>query len=130
MWLSVFSISIGAALGAILRWVLSERLNHVFPFLPPGTLTANLVGGYLIGVALMVFASLPNLSVEWRLFVITGFLGALTTFSTFSAEMFGLIQSGRLGWAFTGIVTHVAGSLFMTALGIATVVLIKQLKGF
>ena len=87
MWLSVFSISIGAALGAILRWVLSERLNHVFPFLPPGTLTANLVGGYLIGVALMVFASLPNLSVEWRLFVITGFLGALTTFSTFSRSV-------------------------------------------
>lgn len=129
MWLSVFAISLGAALGALLRWTLGERFNALFPFLPPGTLIANLLGGYLIGVAIMVFANLPNLSPEWRLFVITGFLGALTTFSTFSAEMLGLIQSDRIGWAFMGIFTHVAGSLVMTVLGMATIMLIKQLKG-
>ncbi len=117
---SLFAISLGAALGAILRWLLSIGLNGLFPTLPPGTLAANLVGGYLIGVALTFFAQQPQLPPEWRLFVITGFLGGLTTFSTFSAEVTHLLQAGRLGWAGVVIATHVLGSLAMTLLGMAS----------
>ena len=89
MWLYVLAISGGAALGANARWLLGLWLNALFPALPLGTLAANLLGGWLIGLALGVFAWLPALAPEWRLFLVTGFLGALTTFSTFSAEMFG-----------------------------------------
>ena len=117
---SLFANSLGAALGAILRWLLSIGLNGLFPTLPPGTLVANLVGGYLIGVALAFFAQQPHLPPEWRLFVITGFLGGLTTFSTFSAEVTTLLQAGRLGWAGAAIATHVLGSLAMTLLGMAS----------
>ncbi len=117
---SLFAISLGAALGAILRWLLSIGLNGLFPTLPPGTLVANLVGGYLIGLALAFFAQQPHLPPEWRLFVITGFLGGLTTFSTFSAEVTTLLQAGRLGWAGAVIATHVLGSLAMTLLGMAS----------
>jgi CrcB protein len=117
---SLFAISLGAALGAILRWLLSIGLNGLFPTLPPGTLVANLVGGYLIGLALAFFAQQPHLPPEWRLFVITGFLGGLTTFSTFSAEVTTLLQAGRLGWAGAVIATHVLGSLVMTLLGMAS----------
>ena len=84
---AVAVISLGAAAGAVLRWLLGTWLNALLPSLPPGTLAANLVGGYLIGVALAVFAQHPGLAPEWRLLVITGFLGGLTTFSTFSAEV-------------------------------------------
>ena len=117
---SLFAISVGASLGAILRWLLSIGLNGLFPTLPPGTLVANLVGGYLIGLALTFFAQQPHLPPEWRLFVITGFLGGLTTFSTFSAEVTTLLQAGRLGWAGAVIATHVLGSLAMTLLGMAS----------
>ena len=91
------------------------------PALPLGTLAANLIGGYLIGVALAVFTALPDLSPQWRLFVITGFLGGLTTFSTFSAEVVIQLQQGRPGWALATTFAHLAGSLALTALGIATV---------
>jgi len=84
---SVLAISIGASLGALLRWALANRLNGLFPFLPPGTLLANLVGGYVIGIAMAYFATRHVLPLEWRLFVVTGFCGGLTTFSTFSAEV-------------------------------------------
>ncbi len=84
MILSIVAISLGAALGALLRWVLSVRLNALFPFVPPGTLAANLIGGYLIGLAVGFFALHPEVPVQWRLFIVTGFLGGLTTFSTFS----------------------------------------------
>ncbi|MDE2343914.1 MAG: fluoride efflux transporter CrcB [Betaproteobacteria bacterium] len=126
MWKPILAISIGAALGALLRWQLGARLNTLLPSLPPGTLVANLVGGYIIGFAVAFFAETPNLSPEWRLFIITGFCGGLTTFSTFSAEVVTLLQEGRLAWAMTGIATHVTGSLAMTLAGIATWHLLKS----
>lgn len=128
MWKSIFAISIGAALGALLRWQLGAKLNNFFPSLPPGTLTANLVGGYIIGIAIAFFAQAPTLAPEWRLLIITGFCGGLTTFSTFSAEVTTLLQSGRPIWAMISIATHVMGSLAMTLAGLATWSLIKQLQ--
>jgi CrcB protein len=116
----ILAICLGASLGALSRWALSLGLNHVFPALPPGTLIANLVGGYLIGVAMAVFAQTPNLPPEWKLFIVTGFLGGLTTFSTFSAEVVSALQNGRLGWAAATVATHVLGSLAMTLAGLAT----------
>ena len=127
MWLSVFSLGSGAVLGALLRWQLGARLNQLFPHLPPGTLVANLLGGYLAGIAVAIFAAQPQLSPEWKLFVITGFLGALTTFSSFSLEMVALMQQGRLAWALIGIASHVAGTLLMTLVGIGSVQLVRQL---
>lgn len=127
MWLSVVSISVGASLGALLRWQLGARLNGVLPLLPAGTLSANLLGGYLAGLAVAIFALLPQLSPEWRLFVITGFLGALTTFSSFSLEMVALLQQERFGWALAGISAHLFGTLLMTVAGIGTVQLLRHL---
>jgi len=118
---AILPISLGAALGAVLRWLLSTRLNSLFPALPPGTLVANLVGGYLVGVAISYFALHVDLPPQWRLLVITGFLGGLTTFSTFSAEVVTQLQQGNLFWAFSTIAAHVLGSLAMTFLGMATV---------
>lgn len=118
---SILSISAGASLGALLRWLLAGRFNPFHPFLPPGTLLANLIGGYFIGVAVALFATMPDLSPQWRLFVVTGFLGGLTTFSTFSAEVVTQLQQGRPGWALTTALVHMAGSFALTALGIASV---------
>ena len=118
---SVLSICAGASIGALLRWFLAGRFNPMFPALPLGTLAANLVGGYLIGVAVAFFAEMPQLPPEWRLFVITGFLGGLTTFSTFSAEVVTQLQHGHNAWALATAATHVVGSLVLTLLGIATV---------
>jgi fluoride exporter len=118
---SLLAIGVGAALGAILRFYLAVWLNALFPQVPPGTLAANLVGGYLVGVAIAFFIGHPGVPPEWRLFVITGFLGGLTTFSTFSAEVTALLQGGRLLWAMIAIAAHVIGSLVMTLLGFATV---------
>ncbi len=120
MWTSVLAIGIGAALGAVLRWGLSVWLNGLLPNLPPGTLAANLIGGYLIGVALVFFTQQVHLPPEWRLFVITGFLGGLTTFSTFSAEVMRLLQDGRLAWAGAAMAAHLAGSLLATWAGMLT----------
>lgn len=117
---SVIAISLGASLGAVLRWLLGSALNALFPAIPPGTLLANLLGGYLIGLALAFFSANAGLAPEWRLFIITGFLGGLTTFSTFSAEVSTLIQQGRLTWAGLAISAHVLGSLLMTLLGLFT----------
>jgi CrcB protein len=100
---------------------LGLALNALIPTLPLGTLTANLVGGYLIGVAVEYFFQQGTLPMEVRLFVITGFLGGLTTFSTFSAEAVGLLLQSRYGWATLLISTHVIGSIAMTVLGILTV---------
>lgn len=122
MWKSVLAISIGAAFGAVLRWQLGIRLNSLFPTIPPGTLVANLVGAYLIGLAVAFFTSFSAISPEWRLLIITGFCGGLTTFSTFSAELVLLLQQGRLSWALGAAAAHVAGSVLMTLAGIATVV--------
>lgn len=124
---SILAISLGASLGAVLRWLLGLTLNSFFPTVPLGTLTANLVGGYLIGVAIALFAAHPDLTPEWRLLIITGFLGGLTTFSTFSAEVTTLLQQGRLTWAAGAISLHVCGSLAMTLLGLATVSICKNI---
>ncbi|TSA19820.1 MAG: fluoride efflux transporter CrcB [Betaproteobacteria bacterium] len=114
------AVGIGAALGAWLRWGLSLWLNPILPVLPYGTLAANLLGGYLVGLALAFFIQYPGLSPEWRLFLITGFLGGLTTFSTFSAEVFSQLARGQLGWAALTAGLHLFGSLAMTALGVWT----------
>lgn len=126
MTLSIVAISVGASFGALLRWFLGTKLNALFPSIPPGTLTANLVGGYLVGVAVAYFSSHPSLPPEWRLLIVTGFLGGLTTFSTFSAEVVGQLMAGRMMWALSGIAVHVAGSIGMTLLGIGTVALLRR----
>jgi len=115
------AVGLGAALGAWTRWGLGIALNAVVPTLPLGTLAANLAGGYLIGVAVEFFLQHAMLSAEWRLFVITGLLGSLTTFSTFSAEAIQLIELQRYGWAALHAGSHLAGSLAMTVLGLYTV---------
>lgn len=120
MFAAVIAVSLGAALGALCRWGLAAGLNQAFPALPPGTLLANLVGGYLVGVAVAVFAQVPNLAPEWRLFVITGFLGGLTTFSTFSAEVVAALQQGRTGWAAATVAVHLLGSLALTLAGLVS----------
>ncbi len=115
------AVGIGAALGAWLRWLLSLTLNHFFPALPPGTLVANLIGGYLIGIALGVIEQNSGMSPELRLFVITGFLGGLTTFSSFSAESVLLLQTGHYDLALLHMLSHLAGSLLLTFCGVWTV---------
>ncbi|HEY7986798.1 MAG TPA: fluoride efflux transporter CrcB [Methylophilaceae bacterium] len=120
-----FAVGIGAAIGAWMRWGLSIWLNPVLPSLPLGTLSANLIGGYLIGIAAGFFANAPNLAPELRLLIITGFLGGLTTFSSFSVEAVGLIARQQYGWAMSHILGHLLGSLAMTALGIWTISLIR-----
>jgi CrcB protein len=117
---TVLAIAAGASLGAIVRWLLGTWLNMLFPDIPPGTLAANLIGGYLVGVAIAYFAAHPELAPQWRLLVITGFLGGLTTFSTFSAEVVTLLQQGRLLWAGAAMSAHLVGSLLMTIAGFAS----------
>ena len=121
--LNVLSICIGASLGALARWRLGLWLSTPGSLLPWGTLAANLVGGYLVGVCVAAFQALPQLDPAWRLALVTGFLGALTTFSSFSAEVVALLQQERyllaLGWS----TLHLPGSLLMTVLGIKSTTL-------
>ena len=119
------AVGIGAALGAWLRWGFGTWFNPVFPTLPLGTLAANLVGGYLVGLAVAYFGEHAGLPPEARLFIITGFLGGLTTFSTFSAESVTLLARAQYGWALAHIATHLAGSIVMTVLGMLTIKLLK-----
>jgi len=125
--LSVIAICVGACLGALARWQLGLWLNPptsdagIFPW---GTLAANLIGGYLIGLCMGIFQNLPQIDPEWRLLCITGFLGALTTFSTFSIEVVGMLQQGRLFLALSTASVHLIGSLLLTYLGLYTVKLI------
>ena len=122
MWRSIAAVSVGSSLGALLRWWLGARLNAHFPPIPLGTLAANLIGGYVVGVAVAFFATYSAVAPEWRLLVITGFCGGLTTFSTFSAEVVTLLQQGRGTWALAAAAAHLGGSLLMTLAGIGTVV--------
>ena len=114
------AVGIGAALGAWLRWGLSVWLNARLPQFPLGTLASNLIGGYLVGFAVAYFMLRHDLSPEWRLFVVTGFLGGLTTFSTFSAEVTELLTRGDYTSGLVLAVTHLFGSLLLTAAGFAT----------
>ena len=125
---TIVAVSVGASLGALLRLALSESLNATFPAIPPGTLLSNLIGGYIVGVAIAFFAT-SNLPLEWRLFVITGFCGGLTTFSTFSAELVILLQQGRTLWAIAAAATHLIGSVAMTFAGVGTVFFVRKLAG-
>ncbi|MDR9468267.1 fluoride efflux transporter CrcB [Marinospirillum sp.] len=118
--LAAFAVASGAGAGALLRWWLALKFNASLAALPLGTLLANLAGGYLIGVALAFFAQHPQISPEWRLLLVTGLLGGLTTFSTFSAEVVYMLQQGRLGWAFATTALHLLGSLLMTFFGVLT----------
>ena len=129
MWKSVVAIWVGAGLGALLRWWLGSVLNSYFPTIPPGTLAANLIGGYIIGLAIAFFASFSALAPEWRLFVITGFCGGLTTFSTYSAELVALLQQGRTWLACGAAAVHLGGSVLMTFAGIGTMTWIKASSG-
>ena len=124
--LSVLAVGGGAAVGAWLRWWLGAVLNPVFPTLPFGTLAANLIGGYLMGIALALMTHFETLPVEVRLLVTTGFLGGLTTFSTFSAEATTLLAREQAGWAAVHIAAHVVGSVLMTFAGIGTLRLILR----
>lgn len=121
--LAIFS---GAGCGALLRYLLGVKLNSIYPSIPLGTLSANLIGGYFIGFFIAFFASNNALSPEWRLFIITGFLGGLTTFSTFSAEIVTLLQEGRFSMSLVSVLLHVMGSLAMTLLGIASYTLFQK----
>ena len=126
MWKSILAVAIGAALGALLRWQLGAKLNSIFPTVPPGTLAANLVGAYVIGLAIAFFATYTAIAPEWRLLIITGFCGGLTTFSTFSAEILTLLQQGRIAWALGAVAMHVGGSVALSFAGIVTVYLVKS----
>lgn len=114
------AVGLGAAVGAWMRWGLGVWLNARTPALPLGTLIANLAGGYLVGIAVAWISHRPEMPVEWRLFLVTGFLGGLTTFSTFSAESVGMLLRGEYGWALLHTTWHLAGAIVMTALGVLT----------
>ena len=126
MWKSILAIALGAVLGALLRWQLGAKFNSLFPTIPPGTLVANLIGAYVIGLGIAFFATFSAIPSEWRLLVVTGFCGSLTTFSTFSAEITTLLQQGRIAWALGAVTAHVVGSVVMTFAGIATIYLLKN----
>ena len=115
----VLAVGAGAALGAWLRWWLGAVLNAVFPHIPLGTLTANLVGGLLMGFAMAAISHYDAMAPELRLLVTTGFLGGLTTFSAFSAETATLVLQAEFGWTAAIVAAHVVGSVVMTLAGLA-----------
>ena len=117
--LNIVAICLGACCGALSRWGLGLWLSTGQP-LPWGTLAANLIGGYLIGLCVAGFQAMPHLDPAWKLALVTGFLGALTTFSSFSAEVIGLLQQQRYAMALGWAAIHLLGSLTMTAAGLAT----------
>ena len=119
MYTSLFSIALGAVLGAWLRWALALKFNHIFQNIPLGTMLVNLIGAFIIGFSVAFFAN-STLSPSYKLFVITGFCGTLTTFSTFSMEVVSLLQSGKFDYAILTIAIHVLGSLLLTGAGIHT----------
>ena len=120
MWKTIVAVAAGASIGALLRYWLGTIMNEYFPSIPPGTLAANLIGAYVVGVAVAYFSTSTAIAPEWRVFIITGFCGGLTTFSTFSAEIVTLLQQGRASLAFGAIAAHLGGSILMTFAGIGT----------
>ncbi len=118
MYFSLLSIALGSVLGAWLRWGVSLKFNNVFENVPFGTVIVNLVGAFIIGIAVSFFAN-STLSSNYKLFLVTGFCGALTTFSTFSVEVVNLLQEGKFEYAILTTAIHVIGSLLFTVLGIA-----------
>jgi len=126
---AIFAVGVGGMLGTWLRWWLGLRLNALFPTLPLGTLAANLIGGYIIGVAVGMLMQNMGLSPQARLFIMTGFCGGLTTFSTFSAETYTLLARGQLLWGLGEVAIHVCGSLVATALGVLTIQLFRYSTG-
>jgi CrcB protein len=123
---SFVAIGVGAAFGAWSRWGLGLLLNSLHPAIPLGTLAVNLIGGYLIGIVMAVLSGEHSISPEMRLLITTGFLGGLTTFSTFSAESVDLLTRAQYGWASVHIMSHLFGSLLMTALGFLSIQLLRQ----
>jgi len=123
---AILLVSGGASAGALLRWLLGIGLNALFPAIPPGTLAANLIGGYLVGVMLAILSVPSAYGPELRLLLVTGFLGGLTTFSSFSGEVARLLQQGRIGLAGLGVAAHVVGSVALTLAGMATVVALRR----
>ncbi|THC46251.1 fluoride efflux transporter CrcB [Massilia sp. Mn16-1_5] len=118
--MSWLAVGAGAAIGAWLRWGLGMWLTNVHAHVQAGTLAANLIGGYAIGIALGFFTANPLINPEWRLFIVTGFLGGLTTFSSFSGESVALMQRGEFGWALAHTVLHLVGSILLCVAGFAT----------
>lgn len=127
MFLSIVCVCSGACAGALLRWLANIMLNPLFPALPFGTLAVNWLGGLLMGCALGFFACCPGAPAQWKLFIITGFLGSLTTFSAFSGEMAALLSQGRIWLCAAGICLHVFGSVAMVFIGIGLFGLLKKL---
>lgn len=121
---SLLAVIVGGSAGCVIRWVLSMRLNTLWPDLPPGTLLVNLLGGLIIGAALAFFLHQPQLDPAWKLLITTGLCGGMTTFSTFSAEVYALLQAQNYLWAAASVAIHVVGSLLMTAAGFALVTLL------
>lgn len=125
MGTSFLAVVLGGALGSVSRWLLGNALNLLFPAIPPGTLAANLIGAYLVGIAIAFFGAHTELPPEWRLLVVTGFLGGLTTFSSFTGEVVMLMRQDRLGMAFAAMALHLGGSLLLTFAGLATASLLR-----
>lgn len=114
---SLIAVIVGGATGCVIRWLLAVRLNALFPSLPPGTLIVNLAGGFIIGAAMAWFLRQPQLDPAWKLLIITGLCGGMTTFSTFALEIVTLLQAGNYLWAMISLFTHLVGSLLMTFAG-------------
>ncbi|MEZ2586754.1 fluoride efflux transporter CrcB [Kluyvera intermedia] len=112
----LLAVFIGGGSGSVARWLLSLKLNPMHHALPLGTLTANLVGAFIIGAGLAWFNRLPQIDPMWKLLITTGFCGGLTTFSTFSSEVVFLLQVGKFGWALLNVAVNLLGSFAMTAL--------------
>ncbi len=113
---SLLAVFIGGGLGSVLRWAISMKMNPLNVHIPLGTLAVNLLGGFIIGLAIAIFTRMTHLDPTWKLLITTGFCGGLTTFSTFSLEMVYLLQDGRFAWALTNMLLNLAGSLVMTLL--------------
>ncbi|MBI3715036.1 MAG: fluoride efflux transporter CrcB [Betaproteobacteria bacterium] len=118
IWLGFLAVGVGSAIGGWTRWGLSVWLNPRHPYFMFGTFAANAIGGFLVGLAVGHFSRLPQLAPEWRLLIITGILGGLTTFSSYSAEVVTLLERGELGWAAAVAASHLAVSFLLTAAGI------------